>query len=78
MEKTNYSNRRNTTCEWQQAVNLLHGTVVKNFLELAITNCVHTGCSDKIHASNVAGTVLKSSVTAGKLNLIDFITDENK
>jgi hypothetical protein len=57
---------------------LLHGTVVKIFQELAITNCVHTGCSDKIHASNVVGTVLKSSVTAGKLNMNDLITDENK
>jgi hypothetical protein len=57
---------------------LLRGTVVKIFQELAITNCVHTGCSDKIHASNVVGTVLKSNVTAGKLNLNDLITDENK
>jgi tRNA U34 5-carboxymethylaminomethyl modifying enzyme MnmG/GidA len=77
-ENTKYSNRRNKACEWQQAINLLHGTVAKIFQELAITNCVHTACSDKIHASDVMGTVLKSSVTAGKLNLNDSITDENK
>lgn len=78
MENANYDNRRNTACEWQQAVNLLHGTVVKIFQELAIINFVHTGCSDKIHTSNVVGTVLKSSVTAGKLKPNDLITDENK
>jgi hypothetical protein len=78
MENANYSNRRNKVCEWQQAVNLMHGTAVKIFQEMAIINRVHTGCSDKIHASNVVRTVLKSIVTAAKLNTNDLITDENK